>query len=570
MAYHVALTVVLPSVCSAISFVHKASLRQKSYDDTLMEKELNPAGPAALIQTSASPLPTVDCHDAVEGDWCSHSINWLREKGLGRHPEWYPTLQPSSSNSWIQAELHRKGKSDCPMPCGDAEAEEEKQEKKTEAMESMLAPEQDADQITQDEQGEEDCRNAQPDTACYTAVTFGLAGGIRSHPDMFKGLTVGSDFKQIQESLYLQNRNGCERPCAEKHKSYKSFVKDANNYDSSGFREKKRIEDMSTEELSKYLDGKWDGFAVKKYKLSFNGEVTSTFQKRSGAEGEFLLTTTPHEEKESLPLISPEADEMTAAEADRYLEEARARNLEEARARKELEEREREAAEAAEAATSTTLLKKNVEDMSHEELSEYLNGRGGVEPALPALGSASTQEAIANDTASADEEALPGAANASETEEAANASETETAANGSEELEALPALALENVSMVKVSEDAGISDEPMPAVDADGNFVNASEETPEEVERRMEAEQRPEDERMEMEQQPHVEAKDEEEERKMEMEQQPHVETPAEMERRIRAEVEAKVDKALKESEEEMRVRIKSEVMYDLSKGKGE
>jgi hypothetical protein len=543
--------------------------------------------PAAFLQTSASPLPKFDCHDAVEGDWCYHSINWLREKGLSRHPDWYPTLQPSSNNSWIQAELHRKGKSDCPWPCGVVkeelgDADEDKQKRRTEAMESMLAPEQNVDQTTQDEQGEEDCRDAQPNTACYTAVTYGLSGGIKTHPDMYKGLTENSNFKEVQEFLYLQNRNGCERPCAQKHISSKSFF---NDYNGGNFREKKRIEDMSTDELSKYLDGKWDGFALKKYKVSFHGEVTSTFRKRSSIEEEEVPTTTPFgsEEQASLPLINPEASEMSAAEADRWFEETRARQL--------LEEKKR-----MEAATTTLARqKKNVEDMSHDELKDYLEGHGDVEPALPALGSVSTQKAIANATAVVDEEALP-EVNGSETQEAANVSETDEAANGSE-FEELPELALENFSTVKVSEDAGISDQPMPAVDADGNFVlptaaesqpNASEEKPEEVERKMEMEQQPsveteeverkmemeqqptveteEDKRMEMEQQPRVET--EEEERRMEMEQQHHVETPEEMESRIRAEVMKKNDMLLKESEEEMRTRIKAEVMYDLSKDK--
>merc|ERR1719437_1381 len=222
-------------------------------------------------------------------------------------------------------------------------------------------------------------------------------------------------------------------------------------------------------------------------------------------------------------------------------------------------------------ATSTTAPaepvreKKSVEEMSKEELSEYLNGHGTVEADLPALGVVSAERAIANGTADVNAEALP---------EVANASETEEAANGTEEFEALPALALENFSTVKVSEEeeeAGVSDEPMPAVDADGNLANATEEAPEEAERRMEIEQQPNvqtEEAMEMEQQPNVQT--EEVDRAMEMEQQPHVETPEEMERRIRAELMEKNEQALKESEEDMRARIRAEVMYDMSKDKGQ
>jgi len=141
-----------------------------------------------------------------------------------------------------------------------------------------------------------------------------------------------------------------------------------------------------------------------------------------------------------------------------------------------------------------------------------------------------------------------------------NATEIEEAANGTEEIKALPALSVDNVSTVEVSEDAGISDQPLPAFDADGSFLNhttaesqpaASEETPEEVERRME-----------MEPLPYL-VDTEEEERGMEMEQQPHVETPDEMERRLRAKLMEENERALKKSEEDMRASIKAEVMHD-------
>jgi hypothetical protein len=483
--------------------------------------------PAALLQTSSS--LKFDCHDAVEGDWCYHSINWLREKGLHRHPDWYPTLEPSSNNSWIQAELHRKGKSDCPWPCGltkEDDADEEGQQISSRDFESMLEPEQ----TTQDEQGEEGCRDAQPNTACYTAVTYGLAGGIKKHPEIYVGLMESADFKQVQQYLYLQNRNGCERPCSQKRVDPSKFFKSAANGDT--FREKKRIEDMSAEELSKYLDGKWDGYDKKNFKVTFNGEFTSTFEKRDS-----IPTTTPFgaEEQQDLPLINPEASKITAAEADKYDQEEFARKLLED---KIAEEKMLSDATSTTAPAEPVREKKTVEDMSKQELSDYLNGQGNVEPDLPALGVVSTQKAIANDTADV-------------------ASETEEAANGTEGFEALPALALENFSTVEESEEAGVSDEPMPAVDADGNFANQTEETAEEAERRME-----------MEQQPNVQT--EEVERAMEAEQQPHAETPEEMESRIRAELMEKNFQALKASEEDMRARIKAEVMSDLSKDKGQ
>jgi len=320
---------------------------------------------------------------------------------------------------------------------------------------------------------------------------------------------------------------------------------------------------------------------AKKFKVTFDGAATSTFPKRGSPDGEALMTTTPlgTEEQEALPLINPEADAMTAAAADTYIEEASARRLLEEKMRREAEERMR--MEAAASATPARETKK-VEDMTQGELSEYLDGNASVEPELPALGNVSTGNDTTNDTADVDAEALPDSANDTADVDA-------EAVNGTEEFEALPALSLENVSTVEVSEDAGISEQPalpavslknvstvevsegvgiseqpMPLVDADGNFVSdtavesqqaVGEETPEEVERRME-----------MEQQPPVDTFVEE--RNTETEQQPHAETPEEMERRIRAELAEKTEKALKESEEDMRARIKAEVMADLSKDK--
>ncbi|CAK0835920.1 unnamed protein product [Prorocentrum cordatum] len=654
MASRVALPVVLPSICSAISFVHTASLRDRGYVqtdanflaaiDANAEQELRPAVevdcqeaaegsachsavawlrkeglathpewypgysststfeevqdmlhglgkaqcprpcfakvPAALIQTSAR----FDCHDAVEGDWCYHSITWLREKGLQRHPDWYPTLQTNSNNSWIQAELHRKGKSDCPWPCGltREDAAEEDQTIPTESIESILEPEHSADQTTQGEQPEEDCRTAQPETRCYTAVTFALAGGIKAHPDVFKGLAEDADFKRVQEYFYLQSRHGCERPCSEKRIDPSKFFQAASHADT--LREKKRLEDMSTEELSMYLDGKWDGYVKKEYKVSFSGEATSTFQKRSSLDEQQFPTTTPFgaEEKEALPLINPEAAAMTSAEADSYMEEALARRLLEEKTREEKRKREEEeaaAAAAAAAAWAAAREKKSVEDMSSEEMEGYLNGTGSVQPALPALGVVSAERATASggegveaqslqeaaNVAAAEEaanaSAAEEAANASASEEAANASASEEAANGTEELEALPALALESASTVEVSEEAGVGDDPMPLVDAEGSLVTGAEESEAEADRRMELEQQPEAE-------PRAAAG--EEEREAEAEQQPRAETPEEMERRIRADLMEKNEKALKVSEEEMWARIRAEVMADLANDKGQ
>mmetsp|Transcript_37707 Transcript_37707/g.108439 ORF Transcript_37707/g.108439 Transcript_37707/m.108439 type:complete len:577 (-) Transcript_37707:154-1884(-) len=65
------------------------------------------------------------CKDAVEDDACSQGINWARRTGIWKHPEWYPDLLVDSSFEAFQAELHKLGHSDCPMPCKDADLSRE-------------------------------------------------------------------------------------------------------------------------------------------------------------------------------------------------------------------------------------------------------------------------------------------------------------------------------------------------------------------------------------------------------------------------------------------------------------
>jgi len=65
--------------------------------------------------------PDSDCLDAVPGDTCHTFVTWSLEKGLEKHPDWYPSFKRSDSNEQnfkqIQEILHSHGKGSCRKPC---------------------------------------------------------------------------------------------------------------------------------------------------------------------------------------------------------------------------------------------------------------------------------------------------------------------------------------------------------------------------------------------------------------------------------------------------------------------
>mmetsp|Transcript_55139 Transcript_55139/g.147151 ORF Transcript_55139/g.147151 Transcript_55139/m.147151 type:complete len:634 (+) Transcript_55139:77-1978(+) len=224
----------------------------------------------ASPQTEQAAEAKFNCKDTAEGDLCYASIAWLKEVGFGLHPEWYPGLGKDSSIASIQAELHRNGKSDCSQPCAPTDAAQEK------AKAHMQMMTQAKEQETQGD----DCMDAVVGTQCYTDVAYGMAEGIRKHPQFYEGVHEASTFKQVQEYLYLNNRSFCERPCPAPKMSLDVI---ANHYQE--FREKKRVEDMSQDELARYLNGDWDGYVAKMFR---SPDDHTTFEKRK-----YDPTTTP-------------------------------------------------------------------------------------------------------------------------------------------------------------------------------------------------------------------------------------------------------------------------------------
>jgi len=60
------------------------------------------------------------------------------------------------------------------------------------------------------------CMDAEPGSACYNTVKWGMSDGIHGHPEWFPGLNAKSSFKDFQRLLYAQGKAACpHRPCEE-------------------------------------------------------------------------------------------------------------------------------------------------------------------------------------------------------------------------------------------------------------------------------------------------------------------------------------------------------------------
>jgi len=166
--------------------------------------------------------PPQSCGNTTTGDWCSISIQWLRDSGFGEHPDWYPGLSHESTDREVQAELHRQGKVGCPEPC-----QERRPDMTTTT--STVAP---------------SCTDAEEGSACFDAVMAEIRR-IKAAPD-----ELASTFRKVQEHLNHSMKAGCTRPCPALHSKK---VVDARGY------MKKPVEDMTMNELKTYFDGYWDG-----------------------------------------------------------------------------------------------------------------------------------------------------------------------------------------------------------------------------------------------------------------------------------------------------------------------
>lgn len=351
MAWRAALLTVLLFLptCSAISFTRTAS-----------------SAAAAEPQSAAS-----ECQEVKVGTPCYESVDWLRQYGLSKHPEWYPGYTSESTFEEVQDMLHGLGKVNCPKPCfvkkpladnchdvaeggcyesilwlkrygleqhpdwypnlqlsssvSEIQAELHRSGKVscpkpcafTEMGNTNIATrtglEKTADQAT------EQCVDAKLDTPCYSAVIYGINEGISNYPFMYEGLKDGSSFKTVQEYLYLQARpqqEPCGKPCPFEQVDLETLAKHPEN-----LRVKKRVEDMSMSELEDFFSGKWDGYVSKI--VHGDWQPTTTFEKRLYDP----TTTVPEDRLPDYQLPLPLLDDyITPAEAATTAEKTEAAN----------------------------------------------------------------------------------------------------------------------------------------------------------------------------------------------------------------------------------------------------
>jgi len=192
--------------------------------------------------------PPQSCGNTTTGDWCSISIQWLRDSGFGEHPDWYPGLSHESTDREVQAELHRQGKVGCPEPC-----QERRPDMTTTT--STVAP---------------SCTDAEEGSACFDAVMAEIRR-IKAAPD-----ELASTFRKVQEHLNHSMKAGCTRPCPALHS--KRVVNER------GYM-KKPVETMTVDELKAYFDGHWDGMVPASTQKTAEASTTeAAFSEDAAAE----------------------------------------------------------------------------------------------------------------------------------------------------------------------------------------------------------------------------------------------------------------------------------------------
>jgi len=338
-------------------------------------------------------------------------------------------------------------------------------------------------------------------------VIYGINEGISKYPHMYVGFTAngGLNFKKVQEYLYLQARPSqepCGMPCPTEQVDLETLAEHPES-----LRVKKRVEDMSMNELSDFFNGNWDGYVSKILVGDWQQQPTTTFEKRM-----FDLTTTVAEDqlpeyKLPLPEVVDDSYEMgtapmnaangteeTEAAIDNVLEAAPEAAAENANAPEEAAENATAPVEAAENATAPVVAANTTEETEAASVTEHEEAANGTEHEEAANGTVlDPASEAAVETATAPVEAAntteePEAASVAEHEEAAKvtvSAEVEDEGIVDEPTPEVASLEVANVSEeVVVAQDEDIVDEPMPDVDGQGHDVIA-EETREEMEQRI-------------------------------------------------------------------------------------
>jgi len=220
-----------------------------SPDDRVLE--VDDTGRQVLSEAYELAAPA-DCGDAVEGEWCYVSIMWLKDTGLDKHSDWYPTLTHQSSMEAFQTVLHNQGKVGCPLPCSSNSTAPELNEALVPSDPGAAV----SDSALRYEAESAECEDAEEGSQCHKAISRVMDVGLWLHPEEYPELAADCTRQEIQEHLYLRRKYGCGRPCPEekilRHHNEDLTVK-------ARRRVKKSVEEMTVEELQMYLSHAWDG-----------------------------------------------------------------------------------------------------------------------------------------------------------------------------------------------------------------------------------------------------------------------------------------------------------------------
>ncbi|CAK0850705.1 unnamed protein product [Prorocentrum cordatum] len=226
-----------------------ATRRAQSDDDRVLE--VDDSGRQVLSEAYELSEPT-DCGNTVEGDWCYVSIMWLKDTGLDKHSDWYPTLTHQSSMEAFQTVLHNQGKVGCPLPCSSNSTAPELNEALVPSDPGAAV----SDSALRYEAESAECEDAEEGSQCHKAISRVMDVGLWLHPEEYPELAADCTRQEIQEHLYLRRKYGCGRPCPEekilRHHNEDLTVK-------ARRRVKKSVEEMTVEELQMYLSHAWDG-----------------------------------------------------------------------------------------------------------------------------------------------------------------------------------------------------------------------------------------------------------------------------------------------------------------------
>ncbi|CAK0818801.1 unnamed protein product [Prorocentrum cordatum] len=216
----------------------------KRLAQSLDERALEVDGTGRQVFSEAYELsePT-SCGDVVEGDWCSLSIQWLKNIGLESHPDWYPGLTRQSSIHDFQTVLHNSGKVGCKLPCSSIpQVMSTTTSDITQAVVSPSAMKINAEL--------EECEVPREGSRCYNAIRNVMQVGLGAHPEEYPELSESSSREEVQEHLFLRRQYECGRPCP----------KDLVSKHSRHQRVKMNVADMTEHEMTMYLNHEWDGY----------------------------------------------------------------------------------------------------------------------------------------------------------------------------------------------------------------------------------------------------------------------------------------------------------------------